>query len=506
MNAVTQDMMKKFSVNPHVTSFIDGKAVSPSASGEDIPVISPITEEQISQLREASVEEVDHAVRTAREAFENGPWRNMSVDERKVIMLQIKDVIMAHADELAYLETLNAGLTMNYVKGMHVKRAGWNFEFFAEVASQASGEAYTQTKPYLSVVTREPVGVGALIGPWNAPLALCSMKIASCIAFGNTCVLKPSEFTPLSLLRVVELIHETDIPKGVVNLVNGRGQVTGDALVSHPEVDVVSFTGGTQTGAMIASRAGQGLKPVGLELGGKSANIITASADLDRALDGAILGIYSNNGQQCLAGSRILVENSIADEFIEKFIARTKKIKVGDPMDTATEIGPVCYRAHMDRVLSFVDIAKKDGGELLTGGSRDSRFETGLYLEPTAVMAKSNAAQVCQEEIFGPFATFLKYDDLDEALAIANASEFGLVGYIWSDHLPTVMKASQELRAGTIWVNTPMTRELRAPFGGYKKSGIGRDSAKDCLQFFTEEKTTTIPMSTFPLAKWGTSD
>ncbi|MDG2243106.1 MAG: aldehyde dehydrogenase [Rhodospirillaceae bacterium] len=506
MNAVTQDMMKKFSVNQHVTSFIDGNSVSPSGSGEDIPVISPITEGQISLLREASIDEVDHAVRNARDAFENGPWRHMSVDERKAIMLQIRDVIAANADELAYLESLNAGLTLNYVKGFHVKRAGWNFEFFAEVASQASGEAYTQTQPYLSVVTREPIGVGALIGPWNAPLALCSMKVASCIAFGNTCVLKPSEFTPLSLRRVVELIHETDIPKGVVNLVNGRGHVTGDALVSHPEVDVVSFTGGTKTGAMIAARAGEGLKPVGLELGGKSANIITATADMDRALDGAILGIYSNNGQQCLAGSRILVERSIADELIEKFVARSKKIKVGDPMDGATEIGPVCYRAHMDRVLSFVDIAKNDGGELLTGGSRDSRHETGLYLEPTAVMAKSNDAQVCQEEIFGPFATFLTYDDIDEALAIANASEFGLVGYIWSDHLPTVMKASQEMRAGTIWVNTPMTRELRAPFGGYKKSGIGRDSAKDCLQFFTEEKTTTIPMSTFPLAKWGASD
>ncbi len=506
MNAVTEDMMKKFSVNNHCTSFIGGESVSPSGSGEDIPVISPITEQQISLLREASAEEVDSAVRTARDTFENGPWRHMSVDERKRIMMQIKEVLLAHKEELGYLETLNAGITLSNVMGMHVIRTGWNFEFFAEVASQAAGEAYTQTKPYLSIVTREPVGVGALIGPWNAPLALCSMKIASCIAFGNTCVLKPSEFTPLSLRRVVELIHETDIPKGVVNLVNGRGHITGDALVSHSEVDVVSFTGGTKTGGMIAARAGEGLKPVALELGGKSANIITSTADMDRALDGAILGIYSNNGQQCLAGSRILVENSIADEFIEKFVARSKKIKVGDPMDMSTQIGPVCFKAHMERVLGYVDIAKKDGGELLSGGKRDDRQDVGLYVEPTAVMAKTNEAQVCQEEIFGPFATFLKYDDLDEALAIANASEYGLVGYIWSDHLPTVMKASKEMRAGTIWVNTPMTRELRAPFGGYKKSGIGRDSAKDCLQFFTEEKTTTIPVENFPLAKWGASD
>ncbi|MFL2769989.1 MAG: aldehyde dehydrogenase [Rhodospirillaceae bacterium] len=506
MESATQAMMKKFPVNEHCTSFIDGKSVPPTGSGEDIPVISPITEQKISNLREASAEEVDTAVCTARAAFENGPWRHMHVDERKKIMLQIQEVLLNNADELAYLESLNAGLAMNYVKGFHVVRTGWNFEFFAEVASQATGETYTQTKPYLSFVTREPIGVGALIGPWNAPLALCSMKIASCIAFGNTCVLKPSEFTPLSLRRVVELIHETDIPKGVVNLVNGRGHITGDALVAHPEVDVVSFTGGTQTGSIIAARSGEGLKPVALELGGKSANIITSSADLDRALDGAILGIYSNNGQQCLAGSRILVQRSIANEFIEKFVNRSKRIKVGDPMDNMTEIGPICYKAHMDRVLSFVDIAKQDGAEVLTGGKRDSRHDEGLYLEPTAVLAKSNNTRVCQEEIFGPFATFLTYDDIDEAIAIANDSSFGLVGYIWSEHLPTVMKASQELQAGTIWVNTPMTRELRAPFGGYKKSGIGRDSAKDCLQFFTEEKTTTIPTENFPLAKWGAND
>jgi acyl-CoA reductase-like NAD-dependent aldehyde dehydrogenase len=329
------------------------------------------------------------------------------------------------------------------------------------------------------------------------------MKIASCIAFGNTCVLKPSEFTPLSLRRVVELIHETDIPKGVVNLVNGRGQVTGDALISHPEVDVVSFTGGTATGRTIASRAGQNLKPVALELGGKSANIVTASANLERALDGSLLAIYSNNGQQCLAGSRILVDRKIADAFVGKFVKRSEKIRIGDPLDPKTEIGPLAYEAHLKRVLGYVDVAKQDGAELLTGGRRHSGFNKGYYMEPTAVMAKSNAARVCQEEIFGPFATFVAYDDIDEAIAIANQSEFGLVGYVWSEHLPTAMKVSQNMRAGTIWVNTPLTRELRAPFGGYKNSGIGRDSAEDCKTFFTEAKTTTIPLEDFPMAKWG---
>ncbi len=504
MNAITPfDRSKaRFPIPEVATSFINGASVG-AAGGHRIPVISPATEELISELREADADEVAAAVAAARNAFDKGPWPRMSVDERKKIMLQIKDVLMKHADELAYLETMNAGLAVTHVRGFHVPRMGFNFEFFAEVASQAAGDAYTQTKPYLSIVTREPIGVGALIGPWNAPLALCSMKIASCIAFGNTCVLKPSEFTPLSLRRVVELINTTDIPKGVVNLVNGRGQTTGDALVSHPGVDVVSFTGGTTTGRAIASRAGQGLKPVALELGGKSANIITATANMERALDGSLLGIYSNNGQQCLAGSRILLDRKIADSFVAKFVERSKKIIVGDPLEQKTNIGPLAYEGHMKRVLSYVDIAKQDGAELLTGGAAHPGFNKGYYMQPTAVMAKSNAARVCQEEIFGPFATFLVYDDIDEAIAIANQSDFGLVGYVWSEHLPTAMKVSQNVRAGTIWVNTPLTRELRAPFGGYKHSGIGRDSAEDCKMFFTEAKTTTIPLEDFPMAKWG---
>jgi len=504
MNAITFDRSKaRFPIPDVVTSFINGVSVVADNHGERLPAMCPATEDTISFLREADKDEVDAAVRAAREAFDKGPWPRMSTDERKRIMLQIKAVLTANLDEIAYLETLNAGITHTHTRGFHGPRMAWNFEFFAEVASQAAGQSYLQTKPYLSVVTREPIGVGALIGPWNAPIALCTMKIASCIAFGNTCILKPSEFTPLSLRRVVELIHTTDIPKGVVNLVNGRGQVTGDALVGHPGVDVVSFTGGTTTGRAIASRAGQGLKPVALELGGKSANIITATANLERALDGALLGIYSNNGQQCLAGSRILVDRKIAAEFIDKFVKRSQKIIVGDPMDAKTQIGPLAYEAHMKRVLGFVEVAKSEGAELLTGGKRHGGFKKGYYVEPTAVMAKSNAAKVCQEEIFGPFAAFLTYDDIDEAIAIANASEFGLVGYVWSDHLPTAMKVSQQVRAGTIWVNTPLTRELRAPFGGYKASGLGRDSAEDCKLFFTEAKTTTIPLEEFPIPKWG---
>jgi acyl-CoA reductase-like NAD-dependent aldehyde dehydrogenase len=485
-----------------VTSIVDGRGVPPRAGGFDIPVVNPATEQVIARLREADAADVDAAVRAARVAFDAGPWPRMTLDERKDVLYRIRDALRAHAEELAWLECVTTGLPIARIRE-HVARAARNFEFFAEVASTVRGETYTGLKGFLTYVTREPRGVGALIAPWNAPLALASMRVATCIAFGNTCVLKPSEYTPVSMLRMVELFHEAGLPPGVVNLVNGRGGVTGVALVSHPGIDMVGFTGGTHTGAAIMSAAGRNLKPCILELGGKSANLVHPSANLDRALDGALGGIYSNNGQQCLAGSRILVHRSIAEDFIGRFVERAKRIRIGDPLDDRTELGPLAYEDHMKRVLSYADVARTEGATLLTGGRRASGFERGWYVEPTAVLAKDNQARVCREEIFGPFATFLVYDTLDEAISIANDSPFGLVAYVWADDLNVVMRASREIRAGTVWVNTTLVRELRAPFGGFKQSGVGRDGAVSSVEFFTELKTTTIPIDPAPLPAFG---
>jgi len=489
-----------------IPSIVDGLPVEAGLEATKIPCISPADESVLTELIEADVGTVDNAAMAARRAFDGGPWPRMSVADRQRILVQIQQKILDHTAELAHLECIDAGLPLQSVRAAHVPRAAMNFSFFAEVIGQEAGETYTQTEPYVSYVTREPAGVGALVGPWNMSLGLCTMKIASCIAFGNTCVVKPSEYTPLSLHRFVELVHETDIPAGVVNLVNGRGQVTGNALTRHTQVDRISFTGGTATAARIMTSGAAQLTPVAFELGGKSANIITDTANLDRALDGALISIFSGNGQQCLAGSRILVQRSIADAFIAKFVERCRNIRVGDPMNPNTEIGPLCYAEHLNKVLSYVDIAREEGGELLTGGKRHADFDRGYYMEPTAMLAPGNNTRVCQEEIFGPFATFLRFDDIDEAVSIANDTAFGLVAYLWSEHMPTIMKVSREIRAGTIWVNTPMTRELRAPFGGYKSSGIGRDSAKDCMSFFTEAKTTTIPSTDFPMQKFGRRD
>ncbi|MFZ9477643.1 MAG: aldehyde dehydrogenase [Gammaproteobacteria bacterium] len=501
---MTVTISRTFPVNPHVTSLIDGESVPLRTTGEDIAVVNPTTEQQISQLREADADEVDAAVRSSRRAFDSGPWPRMDITERKDILYSIRDHLRKNAEELAYLECLNTGLPLHSVRG-HVQRMARNFEFFAEVASTVHGETYTQTAGYLTYVTREPKGVAGCIAPWNAPLALASMRVATCIPWGNTCVLKPSEYTPLSMRRMVEIFHEAGLPPGVVNLVNGRGTVTGNALVAHPGIDMVGFTGGTVTGRAIAASAGRNLKPVALELGGKSANIIFDTADVERALDGALAGIFGNNGQQCLAGSRILVQRGIADALIERFVQRARKIRLGDPMLPTTEIGPLAFRQHMERVLSYVDVAQADGATLLTGGRRSAAHEKGWFIEPTAVLAPHNDSRVCQEEIFGPFATFLVFDTLEEAIHIANSSKFGLVTYVWSEDLSTVMRCSREIRAGTVWVNTPMMRELRAPFGGYKESGIGRDGPQASLEFFTELKATIIPIDPVKMHRYGAS-
>jgi hypothetical protein len=493
---------RSFPTVPQVTSLIDGKHVAPRATGEDIEIVNPATEAVLTRLREADAEEVDAAVRSARRAFDQGPWPRMDINDRKDILYSIRDHLRKHAEELAYLECLNTGLPLQSVRG-HVARMARNFEFFAEVASNVHGETYTQTAGFLTYVTREPKGVAGCIAPWNAPLALASMRVATCIPFGNTCVLKPSEYTPLSMLRMVEIFHEAGLPPGVVNLVNGRGAVTGNALVAHPGIDMVGFTGGTVTGRAIAAAAGRNLKPVALELGGKSANIIFDSANFEQALDGALDSIYRNNGQQCLAGSRILVQRSISKRFIEAFVERARRIRIGDPLQADTELGPLAFRQHMERVLSFAEVARSDGAKLLTGGKRSTAQPRGWFIEPTAVLAADNDARVCREEIFGPFATFLEFDTLDEAITIANASNFGLVNYVWSQDLNVAMRCSRDIRAGTVWINTPMMRELRAPFGGYKESGIGRDGPQASLEFFTELKATIIPIDGVKMHRFG---
>ena len=471
--------------------------------GAVLDIVNPARGEPVSQLLESDAAQVDEAVRAAHEAFERGPWPRLSVEKRQAVLRDIQARLLRHADELAWLECQNTGIVLRELQQRHLPRAAANFGFFADHIGQSASAVYRQTPGYVSTVVREPAGVAALISPWNAPCALSSMQIASAIAFGATCVIKPSEQSPLGVARMVELMHEAGLPPGVVQVVHGRGAVTGEALVAHRLVRRVCFTGGTETGRRIMETAARHLAPCTLELGGKSANIIFESADLERALDGALLGIFSNNGQQCLAGSRILVQRRVFDDFVARFVARAQRLRIGDPMDAMTELGPLASAAQLQRVLRYAQWARDDGGTVLTGGRRVEALGPGFYAEPTAVVASDPRCRTAQDEIFGPFATLMPFDGVDDALAIANDTRYGLVSYVWSDHLPTVTAMTEGLRTGIVWVNTPMVRELRAPFGGFKESGVGRQGGAACEAFFTEEKVVTVPTSPPVLRRLG---
>lgn len=472
-----------------VTGYING-AFAPVA-GEAIDVIDPSSEQSVAVLYESDENQVGRAVMAARHAFEAGPWRQTSVAQRQDALRAIHDRILAHCDELAMLETIDTGIPLSQTRGMHIPRAAHNFRFFAETINQDSGDVFTQEDGVMSLVTYEPLGVCALIGPWNMPLGLTSMKIAGALAYGNTVVVKPSEMTPLTVARVFELIGDL-LPDGVINLVNGRGHITGAALVAHPEIDMVSFTGGTETGANILGATAKGIKGAAMELGGKSASIVFDDSDIDYALDGALLGSFMNNGQMCLAGSRIFVQRGVADHFIDRFAARTKALRIGDPIAETTEVGPMITSDQCDRMARYKKSGIEEGATLLASEQALSGFNAGYYAAPTAMLAPNNAITICQEEIFGPFATLQIFDDEDEVVAKANDSAFGLVGYVWTENLNRALRVSSGLRTGTVLVNTPIVRDLRTGFGGYKQSGLGREGAKGSRAMFTEMKTTII--------------
>lgn len=495
-------LREELSRNPkHLSGYVSGRFSAPSGT-EEIGVIDPTTETRVATLLESSADEVDAAVNAARNAFDKGPWGKTTVAERQAALTRIHDAILAHADELAMLETINTGIPLSQTRNMHIPRAAYNFRFFGEYINQSGGEIFTQEPGLMSLVTYEPIGVCALIGPWNMPLGLTAMKIAGALAFGNTCVVKPSELTPLTVTRLFEII-ENVLPEGVMNLVNGRGHVTGTALVSHPGIDMVSFTGGTVTGAAILGSLAKGIKGSAMELGGKSANIVFADADFEQAVDAALLSSFMNNGQMCLAGSRIFVDRKISDRFIDCFSRRVRALKIGDPTAGGTEIGPMINQAQRERMERYAGSGLGEGATLLAGGHRCASLNTGYFFEPTAMLAPTNELAICQEEIFGPFAALQIFDEEDEVVARANDSDFGLVGYLWTEDLNRSMRVASALRTGTVLVNTPIVRDLRTGFGGYKQSGLGREGAKGSQAMFTEMKTTIIAREPRKMPRMG---
>ncbi|WP_203362877.1 aldehyde dehydrogenase [Bacillus sp. REN10] len=477
--------------------FIDGEYVE-SGNGSLFEVKNPATQQVIARVHEATKEDVDRACRAARRAFEEGPWRTMPLAERCAKIRRMAEIILERKEELARLEALDVGKPYPMALEREIPRAAHNLSFFADFMEQQGGEVYPMGEEYLNYTRYEPVGVAALITPWNLPFMLTTWKLGPCLAAGNTAVIKPAEITPMTVSLLGEIAKEAGIPDGVINVVQGFGPGSaGEFMTTHPEVDLISFTGETATGKAIMKNGADSLKKVAFELGGKAANIVFEDADLDKAIPVSIQAAFLNSGQVCLAGSRILVQRSIFKEFVDRFKEAALALKVGDPQEADTNMGPVVSEEHYRKVTSYLEIAEEENSELVCGGARPELpdyLKDGYYLEPTVYIQENPQARICQEEIFGPIVTLIPFDTEEEALEIANNTDYGLNGVVWTDNLQRAHRISHHVRAGTIWVNCWFVRDLRAPFGGFKKSGIGREGGHHSLEFFSEAKNICIAL------------
>lgn len=462
-----------------------------SESGETFATCNPATGEEICRISAGASVDVDKAVRAARQAFEEGPWRRMNASERGHLLYKLADLIERHADELARLESLDNGKPVSLARRVDVAKTIACYRYFAGWADKVQGRTIPIDGDFLCYTRHEPVGVVGQIIPWNYPMLMQAWKLAPALATGNTVVLKPAEQTPLSALRIGELILEAGFPEGVINLVPGLGPTAGAALARHMDVDKLAFTGSTEVGRLILEAAARSnLKRVTLELGGKSPNIIFSDVDLDEAVEGAHLGLFSNQGQICCAGSRVFVEQSIYDRFLEKSVSRARKRVVGDPLDPATEQGPQVDHEQFDRVMGYIDSGQSEGATLACGGRRVG--DRGFFIEPTVFGEVRDEMKIAREEIFGPVMSVIPFSDLAEVIERANRTIYGLAAGVWTRDIRKAHAIANSLRAGTVWVNCYNVLDTRAPFGGFKQSGIGRELGEYGLQQYTEVKTVTI--------------
>ncbi|MFF3575169.1 aldehyde dehydrogenase [Nocardia jiangxiensis] len=471
---------------------IDGKWRA-AADSATFASINPFDGESWAQIPTATNSDVDDAVTAARRAFEEGPWATSTPLQRATLLRRFGDLIKDNADELARIQVLENGKLIREVAGQTIALANHCY-FFAGVAESPLGETLASSVPNMQVFTvREPIGVVAAITPWNSPLALLLWKLCPALAAGNTVVIKPSEVTPVSTLVLARLIQEAGFPDGVVNVVTGAGPV-GAALSEHHGVDKIAFTGSTAVGKKIAVTAAERLARVSLELGGKSPNIVFPDADLAGAVNGVIAGIFAATGQTCMAGSRVLVHEDVYDEFAKALATRTENIRLGDPLDPDTEMGTVACKSQFDKVLSYIEVAKSEGAQLLTGGSRpeDPGLAKGLFVRPTVFGNVTNDMRIAREEVFGPVAVLIKFRDEDDAVRIANDTVFGLAAGVWTRDVARAHRMVRRLRAGSVWVNNYRKTNYVAPFGGFKESGIGRENGFHAIEEYTEVKTAWI--------------
>lgn len=476
--------------------FIGGEFVD-AVNGGSFDAINPATEEVTTNIARGDADDVALAVKAAKDVFDAGDWSRVKPSFRRKVLFKAADLIEARSAEIIRLQTLEMGGPQGPAfPGPHpiMERSAWNLRFFAEEQEQAGDHAFNRDDSLLTYTITDSAGVFGLITPWNGPIMLSTWKMAPCLAYGNSAVHKPSELSSLSIQVLCEIFAEAGMPAGVYNMVLGYGKEAGIPLVEHEDVIGISFTGSPSTARDIAARAAGSLKRTSFELGGKSANIIFSDANLKRAIPMAAQGIFMNAGQVCVAGSRILVQRSIYDDFLEGFEKAAAAWQPGDPMDRKTRLGPLVSKSQYERVNRYLDIAREEGN-ILFGGGRPDNLDKGFYVEPTAIVAVDPGARVCQEEIFGPVATIIPFDDADHALAIANDSDYGLAGYIWTESQSTAHFMSHRLQTGMIWINSGFDRDLRQPFGGMKMSGLGREGGGLSREFFTETRFTSFPLT-----------
>ena len=476
----------------NIQNYINGNFANP-LSDNWIDNYCPTNGEVYGRIPNSSKDDVEKAYQAAKSAFTQ--WSQTTLEERSRILIKISELLETNLQRFAEAESMDNGKPIALAKAVDIPRAASNFRFFGNAITQFASESHESVgQNAINYTLRQPIGVVGCISPWNLPLYLFTWKIAPAIAAGNCVVAKPSEVTPMTAYLLGEICTEAGLPNGVLNIVHGLGTTTGQAIIEHPNIKAISFTGGTATGMHIAKVAAPMFKKLSLELGGKNPNIIFSDCDYDDMLNTTVRSSFANQGQICLCGSRIFVERAIYEKFKTDFVEKVKQLKVGHPSETSTDIGALVSKPHLEKVLSYIAIAKDEGGNILCGGNKVTikGFENGYYLEPTVIEVKDDQCRVNQEEIFGPVVTLMPFDTETEVLQMANAVKYGLSATLWTNDLKRTMRMSNHIQAGIIWVNTWMLRDLRTPFGGVKASGVGREGGFEALRFFTEAKNVCI--------------
>jgi aldehyde dehydrogenase (NAD+) len=483
---------------------IDGQWVD-AASGKTFETPNPATGATLAEVAAADKEDVDRAVAAARRAFE-GKWAKVSARDRGRLLYKLAQLIESRTQELAALETADNGKPIKESTYIDIPGVVENFEYFAGWATKIEGETIPVPGQMFNYTLREPVGVCGQIIPWNFPLLMAAWKLAPALAAGNTVVLKPAEQTPVTAMELGKLFQEAGFPDGVVNIVPGFGETAGAALAAHPDVDKIAFTGSTEVGKLVAKAAADNLKKVSLELGGKAPNIVFADADMEQAVSGAMMGIFFNQGQVCCAGSRIFLHEDVKDEFLGRFKEKAAQVKVGDPMDISTQMGPQVSEEQLNRIKGYVDVAREEGATVLTGGcppQLEGDFQKGFFFQPTIFGEVKNTMRVAQEEIFGPVTSVITFKDEDDLVRQANETIYGLSAGIWTKDITRAHRFARAIRAGTVWINTFNMFNAASPFGGYKQSGYGREMGRHVLELYTQVKSVWVDLSGKPIGWYG---